>query len=54
MDNCGANWNEQALLAAQDYMEYLDDLTRDTLLTMLEFDGFTDEQAEYAVDQLGL
>lgn len=35
-------------------MEYLDDLTRDTLLTMLEFDGFTDEQAEYAVDQLGL
>ena len=58
--NCGADWNEQALLALQDEISYWDEAgwsyTRDDLYAYLT-DGsqqnFTHEQAEYALSEMG-
>ena len=52
VDNCGADWNEQAAITAQDYLDY-SSFSHSGLIEQLEFDGFTTEQAEYGVKEVG-
>lgn len=52
VDNCGADWNEQAAKKARDYLDIMG-FSRDGLISQLVFDGFTQEQAEYGVTQVG-
>ena len=51
-DNCGADWNEQAVKAAAAYLDMMS-FSRDGLIEQLEFDGFTAEQADYGATQNG-
>lgn len=53
VDNCGADWNEQAKKKAAEYLRY-DSFSRDGLIDQLEYEGFTYEQAVYGVTQNGL
>lgn len=53
VDNCGADWNEQAVKKAQSYLKY-SNFSHAGLVDQLEFEGFTHEQAEYGVSQNGL
>lgn len=54
VDNCGADWNEQAYKSAQSYLAFMS-FSRDGLIHQLtSFDGYTEEQAIFAVDKLGL
>ena len=46
-DNCGADWNEQAVGSAQTYLSVMS-FSRSGLIEMLEYEGYTSEQAEYA------
>jgi hypothetical protein len=46
-DNCGADWNEQAVKKAKQYLEH-SSFSRSGLIDQLEFEGFTHSQAEYA------
>lgn len=52
VDNCGADWNEQAAKKAANYLEHMA-FSRQELIEQLEFEGFTHEQAEYGVTQVG-
>ena len=52
-EHCGADWNEQAYLKAQEYLK-MTSFTRADLIAQLEFEEFTSEQAAYAADKLGL
>lgn len=52
VDNCGANWNEQAALKAQSYLDVMP-FSRDGLIDQLIYEGFTRSQAEYGVDAVG-
>ena len=52
VDNCGANWYEEAATKAQKYLK-LFSLSRSKLITQLEHDGFTTDQAEYAATAAG-
>lgn len=52
VDNCGADWNEQAAKKAKLYMD-VSAFSRDGLIRQLEFEGFTSEQAEYGVTKVG-
>lgn len=52
VDNCGANWNEQAALKAQSYLDVMA-FSKDGLIEQLEYEGFTREQAEYGVQTVG-
>lgn len=52
VDNCGADWNEQAALQAQSYLDIMP-FSREGLIEQLEFEGFTKEQAEYGVQDVG-
>ena len=49
-DNCGADWNEQAVRCANEYLEY-SSFSRSELVDQLIYEGFTSEQAEYGVSQ---
>lgn len=51
VENCGANWKEQAALMAQEYLDY-SSFSRQELIDQLEFEGFTSEQAEYGVSRV--
>ena len=51
-DNCGADWNEQAAIAARQYLNTLS-FSRQGLIEQLEFEGFTHSQAVYGVEQNG-
>ena len=53
VNNCGANWNEQAVKAAKSYLSF-SSFSHDGLVEQLEYEGFTHEQAEYGVTQNGL
>ncbi|MBP3538935.1 MAG: Ltp family lipoprotein, partial [Oscillospiraceae bacterium] len=48
-DNCGTDWNEQAVLKAESYLKTMS-FSREKLIGQLEYSGFTHEQAVYAVD----
>lgn len=52
-DNCGADWNEQAVKCAKNYLEYMS-FSRGGLIDQLVYEGFTQEQATYGVDKVGL
>ena len=55
-DNVGADWNEQAAKAAQNYLDLMP-FSRDGLIEQLTSDygdQYTLEQATYGVDQTGL
>ena len=52
VDNCGANWNEQAAKTAEKYLKY-SSFSRQGLIDQLEYEGFTHEQALYGVEQVG-
>lgn len=51
-DNCGADWNEQAVKKAKSYLSFTS-FSKNGLISQLEFEGFTHEQAVYAVEQVG-
>lgn len=46
VDNCGADWFDQAAGCAKDYLEYTS-FSRSGLINQLLYEGFTQEQAEY-------
>ena len=45
VDNCGADWNEQAAKKAAQYLEFMA-FSRQGLIEQLEYEGFTHEQAD--------
>lgn len=53
-DNCGADWNEQAVISAKSYISGGYCTTKDELLKQLE-DGdlFTYDQAVYSTENCG-
>lgn len=52
VDNCGADWNEQAALSAESYLKY-SAFSRQGLIDQLIYEGFTQSQAEYGVNAVG-
>lgn len=46
------DWNEQAAIVAQSYLDY-SDFSRQGLLDQLLYEGFTQEQAEYGLEAVG-
>ena len=50
--HCGADWKEQAVIAASQYLNAMP-FSRQGLIDQLEFEGFTHEQAVYGVTQNG-
>lgn len=52
VDNCEADWDEQAVKAAKNYLKIMA-FSEKKLIQQLEFDGFTSEQAAYAAEQNG-
>jgi hypothetical protein len=52
VDHVGADWNEQAAKAAEDYLSFTS-FSRSGLIDQLEYDGFTHAQAEYGASQAG-
>ena len=46
VDNCGADWYDQAAQKAENYLSLLS-LSKSRLISQLEYDGFTPEQAQY-------
>ena len=51
-DNCGADWNEQAVKCAKSYLDSMS-FSRDELISQLEYEGFTRAQAEYGAAKNG-
>ena len=49
---CGADWFEQAALKVQEYIDYMS-FSRQGLIDQFMFEGFTQEQAEYGVTEVG-
>ncbi len=52
VDNCGANWFEQAKKKAKEYLDAMS-FSKSGLITQLEFEKFTHEQAVYGVEANG-
>lgn len=50
VDNCGADWEKQAVLKAKQYRGY-SAFSHKGLVEQLEYEGFTHEQAEYGATQ---
>ena len=50
VNNCGANWKEQAEKAAKNYLKIMP-FSRQELIDQLEFEGYTAEEARYGVEQ---
>ena len=53
-DHCGADWNEQARLCAEDKMRYQGYSRSGLIEELVSYERFTSEQANYAADQMGL
>lgn len=52
VDNCGADWYEQAAKCAESYLKY-SSFSRDGLIDQLEYEGFTYAQALHGVKENG-
>ena len=52
VNNCGADWNEQAAQKAARYLDIMS-FSRSGLIEQLEYDGFTHSQAVYGVGAVG-
>lgn len=50
VDNCGADWKEQAAKKAEEYLNTMS-FSKSGLIEQLEYEGFTHEQATYGADQ---
>ena len=48
LENCDADWMEQAVIAARGFREYRD-MSDEELLDLLIFQGFSKEEAAYGV-----
>ena len=51
-DNCGADWNEQAVKKAKSYLDLMA-YSKEGLIQQLEFEGFTHEQAVHGAEANG-
>lgn len=49
VDNCGADWNEQAVKKCKEYLR-VSAFSYDGLIKQLTFDNFTEDEAVYGVD----
>ncbi len=57
VDNCGADWKQEALEVAEEYLDKHSDYYSDSdklMRTLTTNDGFTEEEAAYAVENCGL
>ncbi|MDD3369235.1 MAG: Ltp family lipoprotein [Lachnospiraceae bacterium] len=52
VDNCNANWTEQAVEKAKSYISH-SVFSRSGLISQLEYNGFSNEDATYAADNIG-
>lgn len=52
IENCGADWKEQALNKAKSYLKS-SSFSKSGLLKQLEFEGFTSKEAKYGVQKCG-
>lgn len=52
VENCGADWNEQAANMAHTYLDTMA-FSRDGLIEQLKYEGFTDDQAAYGAKAVG-
>lgn len=52
VDNCGADWNEQAAKKAKSYLDF-SAFSKQGLIDQLEYEGFTYEQAVYGAEANG-
>ena len=52
MDNCGADWTEQALRCALQYLNYTA-FSYDGLIDQLKYEGFSKAEATYGADNCG-
>ena len=50
VNNCGANWKEQAVRVAKNYLNTMS-FSKQGLIDQLEFEGFTSEEALYGAEQ---
>lgn len=50
VNNCGANWKEQAVRVAKNYLNTMA-FSKQRLIDQLEYEGFTSEEAKYGADQ---
>ena len=50
VNNCGANWKEQAVRVAKNYLNTMP-FSKQGLIEQLEFEGFTSEEATYGAEQ---
>lgn len=53
VDNCGADWYEQAEKRAKEYLDFMS-FSRGGLIDQLVFDGFTKDQATHGADANGM
>ena len=53
VNNCRANWYEEANRSAKTYLKIMD-YDKEDLISQLEFDGFTHDEAVYGAKQNGL
>lgn len=51
-DNCEADWKEQAVKSAKNYLEIMA-FSKDGLIKQLEYEGYTHEEAVYGAEQNG-
>lgn len=54
IDNCGADWKEQALESAKSYLSCDIGFSKLGLMDQLEYEKFTHEEAVHGVDSVGL
>ena len=52
VENCNADWNEQAAKAAKGYI-YSMSFTKSDLIHQLKYNGFTESEAEYGAKSVG-
>lgn len=50
IENCGADWKEQAVKKAKEYLEF-SSFSKENLIEQLEYEGFTEKQAKYGADE---
>jgi hypothetical protein len=53
VNNCNANWYEEAKRSAKTYLKIID-YDKEELIKQLEFEGFAHDEAIYGVKQNGL
>ena len=50
VNNCGADWKEEAVRVAKNYLNTMS-FSKQGLIDQLEFEGFTSEEASYGAEQ---